>query len=261
MGRRRTVIGVSILCYHAVDPGWTSAMSVPPDQFTAHCAWLARSRRVVPLNQAVALMDSAGRLPRGLTALTFDDGFRSLAEYAAPILERSSLPWTVFLVAETLTPEGHPVDWVRHPTAHTLETLHPSDVLALRDRGVSFGSHSLAHRDLTTLSDAECEADLRRSRELLETLLEGPVPYLAYPGGRNDERVQQAAARAGYERAFTLPDAPEPVGPFSLPRVGVYPGNRVGALRIKTARWYLSARTSRAYRRLRPSVTTGPGPG
>lgn len=255
------MIRVSILCYHAVDPSWPSAMSVPPDQFARHCAWLARNRRVVPLEEAVALLDSGGRLPRGMTALTFDDGFRSLAEHAAPILERSSLPWTVFVVAETLTPNGHPVDWVRHPPPHPLETLGVEEVLALRDRGVGIGSHSLAHRDLTTLSEEECETDLRRSRELLEAILGAPVRYLAYPGGRNDERVQRTAARAGYERAFTLPDAPEPVGPYSLPRVGVYPGNRVGGLRIKTARWYLSARTSRAYRRLRPSVTTGPAPG
>ena len=55
---------------------------------------------------------------------------------------------------------------------------------------------SLAHRDLTMLSDEECHRDLRESRELLEDLLGEPVPFLAYPGGRNDARVQRAAARA-----------------------------------------------------------------
>ena len=33
---------MSILCYHAVDPHWKSPLSVTPEEFERHCAWLAR---------------------------------------------------------------------------------------------------------------------------------------------------------------------------------------------------------------------------
>ncbi len=242
---------MSILCYHAVDPGWRSAMSVPPEAFETHCAWLARRRTVLPLDEAVGRLDRSFRLPRGLVALTFDDGYASLFEHAAPALRRHRLPWTVFLVAQTLTPGGRTVDWVDDPPSWPLETLSTAQVLELQDAGATFGSHSLAHRDLTAIPEDECERDLRESREVLEDLLGRPVPQLAYPRGRHDERVRRAARRAGFAHAFTLPEGPEPAGPFAVPRVGVYPGNRPAVLRVKTARWYQPVRTSRVFPTLR----------
>jgi peptidoglycan/xylan/chitin deacetylase (PgdA/CDA1 family) len=112
----------------------------------------------------------------------------------------------------------------------------------MREAGIRFGSHGFTHADLTQLDDEACEEDLRESRLLLETILEEPVPFLAYPRGRHDERVRRAAARAGYTRAFGLPERSEPFGPFSWPRVGVYGTNGVGALRLKTNPRYLPVR-------------------
>jgi hypothetical protein len=48
---------VPILCYHTVEAGWTSSLSFEPDDFDAHCAWLARHREVVPLAEATEAMD------------------------------------------------------------------------------------------------------------------------------------------------------------------------------------------------------------
>ena len=99
---------MAILCYHSVEPEWASPLAVGPDAFRAHCRWLARRRGVVPLEQAVSKLDRSLRLPAGITAVTFDDGFASLYTHAYPALAARAIPWTVFLVAETLTPTGRP---------------------------------------------------------------------------------------------------------------------------------------------------------
>lgn len=238
---------MSILCYHTVQPGWESPLAVEPDEFARHCSWLARRRRVIPLGEAIPRLDRTGRLPRGLAALTFDDGFASLHAHAMPLLARYRLPWTVFVVAQTLTHQGQAVDWVDTPGSDPLVTLTVDQVLEMRDAGVDIQSHSFAHRDLTTLGFDECVRDLKDSRELLSTLLGRPVPLLAYPRGRQDEHVRRAAERAGYTHAFALPEHDPRPGPYALPRVGVYRGNGVGTLRVKAARSYLRARTDRRY--------------
>jgi len=66
---------MSILCYHAVDPRWGSTLSLTPAEFERQCAWLARRRSVIPLQDAVAALDGSFRLPRGCVSITFDDGF------------------------------------------------------------------------------------------------------------------------------------------------------------------------------------------
>jgi peptidoglycan/xylan/chitin deacetylase (PgdA/CDA1 family) len=242
---------MSILCYHAVEPGWDSALAVSPDLFEKHCAWLSRHRTVLPLEQAIDRMGPHGRLPRGYTALTFDDGFRSLHEHALPVLRRHSLPATVFLVAETLAPGGKEVDWVDHPPHYPMQTLSVEQVAEMQAAGVRFESHSYAHADLTTLGFEDCVHDLCTSKELLETVLGHQVRVLAYPRGRHDAGVRAAAERAGYQYALALPEGPEPVGPYAVPRVGVHHGNTVRHLRLKTTAPYLPLRTGRTYQWVR----------
>jgi peptidoglycan/xylan/chitin deacetylase (PgdA/CDA1 family) len=248
---------MTILCYHAIQSGWPSPMTMPPAAFAEQCAWLARRRTVVPLQQAVTRLDRSGRLPRGMAVLTFDDGFASVYDNALPHLTTHRLPATVFLVAQTLTDAGQRVDWVDDPPEdQDLVTLSADQVHEMQAAGVSFESHSYAHTDLTTMSFEDCVRDLRESRELLESLLGHPVRLLAYPRGRHNEDVRAAARQAGYTHAFTLPESREPVGPYAVPRVGLYQGNGLAELRVKSARSYLPLRTGRAYEMVRRARRT-----
>jgi peptidoglycan/xylan/chitin deacetylase (PgdA/CDA1 family) len=242
---------MSILCYHAVDPEWRSPLAVTPEEFGRQMAWLAASRTVVPLSEALRLMDRRGRLPRGLVALTFDDGFVQLHDFVFPVLAEHDVPATVFLVAATLTEEGQTVDWVDTPPDWQLDTLDLDQVREARRAGVEFGSHSWSHRTLTELEPDECREDLARSRALLSDLLHAEVPYLAYPRGRHDAGVRRAAADAGFSTSFGLPEQREPVTAQSIPRVGVFPGNDVLGLRVKSDRHYLRVRHSSAFPALR----------
>ncbi len=239
---------MTILCYHDVQPGWTSPMAVDPQSFAEHCAWLSSRKTVLPLREAIHRLDRSGRLPRGQAAITFDDGFLGLSNHALPVLVRYRLPATIFLVAETLTEAGRPVDWVDTPPAGGLTTLSREQVLEMQEAGVSFESHSFAHLDLTRLGFRDCVRDLKDSREVLESLLGRSVRLLAYPRGRHDEDVRAAASRAGYTNAFTLPEGKERPGPYAIPRVGIFGGNGVASVRLKSARPYLPVRTGRAYR-------------
>lgn len=256
---------MTILCYHSVQEHWQSPLAIKPDVWARHARWLAARRSVLPLDAAVKRLDSSGRLPRGTTAVTFDDGFAALYDHVLPVLTREQMPATVFLVAETLTPAGRVVDWVDTPPPFPLATLSRDQVLEMQDAGVAFASHSYSHHDLTTLSYDQCVKDLRDSRDLLEEMLGRPVPLLAYPRGRNNDAVRKAAAQAGYSYSFTLPVEREPVGPHGIPRVGIFPGNGERALAIKTRRAYVSLRTSpafpvlrRALRRNAPATTEVP---
>lgn len=251
---------MTILCLHTIDPDWRSSLALPPDTFEEHCSWLVRHRSVVGLDEAVGMLDASGRLPRGVVALTFDDGFASLHEYALPILRRYSLPATVFLVAQTLTEGGRVVDWVEPPPRVPPATLSRDQIREMQDSGIRFASHSYRHATLTDLDEQACTEDLRLSREILEDVLDHPVGQLAYPRGRHDERVRRSASAAGYTHAYSLPESSEPTGRYAIPRVGIYPGNGVPALRIKCSRPYLPIRTSGVYNVLRRRVLGRPPP-
>jgi hypothetical protein len=66
--------------------------------------------------------------------------------------------------------------------------------------------------------------------------------------------VQAAAAEAGYQFSFTLPQTREAPGPQAVPRVGIFPGNGRAALALKTEPAYLAVRMSRTFPALRSAA-------
>jgi peptidoglycan/xylan/chitin deacetylase (PgdA/CDA1 family) len=242
---------VTILCYHAVDPGWQSPLSLPPSIFRRHCEWLARHRAIVDLGEAAGKTDARGRLPSGLCAITFDDGLGSVFEHALPALVHYGLPATVFLVAGTLGSRAQKVDWMDNGPRGFLPALTLGQIEEMAASGVRFGSHSYSHRDLTSLTEDECYQDLHDSKVLLEDVLGREVPLLAYPRGLHNEGVRRAARRAGFSHAFgTARRRPAP-SRWGIPRMGVYTGDGELKLRIKSSRAYASARTGGTYNALR----------
>ncbi|MBE0564731.1 MAG: polysaccharide deacetylase family protein [Krumholzibacteria bacterium] len=102
--------------------------------------------------------------------------------------------------------------------------LRPEEVTALAaDPWCSVGSHSHRHALLPLLGDAELQDNLARSRRVLEGLVGGEVRGLAYPNGDWDERVEAAAAAAGYRRGFTIRPGlvTDACPPLRTPRMGV----------------------------------------
>jgi colanic acid/amylovoran biosynthesis glycosyltransferase len=244
---------MSILCYHTVEPHWPSGLAMDPDVFSAHARWLARHRRVVDLGTAVRLMDARGRLPRGVVSLTFDDGLAGVYHHALPVLRDLGLPATVFVVARTLN-GNRAVDWIDDAPDAPLDVLTPEQLLEMRACGFEVASHSFAHHRLPTLDPSECRQDLMQSRELLEDLLHEPVRHLAYPRGLHDAAVRDTAQKTGFAHAFSLPESTEEVGPYALPRVGIYRHNHTGTLRVKATRPYLRARLHPSTRLARAAV-------
>lgn len=235
---------VSILCYHDVDAEWRSPISLHPAVFARQMGWLAAHRRVVSLAEAVRLMDERGRLPAGVASVTFDDGFVGMHEFAMPVLLREGLQATFFIVAGTLGTTRADADWVRD-APRPRRTLSATQVLDLRDAGFEIGSHSDTHRNLTTLNEREIVSDLRRSRDVLEDLIERPVTLFAYPGGRHDENARRAAATVGFHHSFSMADTDLPVSlPHAIPRVGIYRGDGAAAVRVKASPWFWRLRNS-----------------
>lgn len=207
-------------------------------------------------------------LARDSVALTFDDGFLDVFTEGLPILRRYRAPATVFVVARTLAGDTA-VTWVDDPPHGVpLEVLSLDAMREMRSAGVEFGSHTFSHPDLTQIDHSSLQREMRDSKELLEDALGAPVRTLAYPRGRHNAVVRQAAEEAGYDFALSLPEGKESTGKYAVPRIGIYAGNGSAALRLKTEPLYLRLRMApgaavarralgRPRDRLRSSVSAG----
>ena len=87
----------------------------------------------------------------------------------------------------------------------------------LHEAGMELGSHTLSHRAVRELSDADLRHEMVASREAVEAITGEPCLTLAYPSGNHDRRVEQAATDAGYQLAFATMG--ESWRKFAVPRV------------------------------------------
>ena len=76
-------------------------------------------------------------------------------------------------------------------------------VAQLVSAGFGIGFHTRDHDTLTALDDAQLERAMEHGRKELSAATGKPLLAIAYPHGRADARVANAARRAGFEIGFT----------------------------------------------------------
>src|ERR1035441_2038390 len=107
---------VLVLCYHAVSPTWNSDLAVMPEEFERQIKYLTHQGWQFLTFTEAALFPPVRRT----LAITFDDAFASVKEYAAPILARHGVPATLFAPTDYMT-GGRQLSWPgiehwRHPS-------------------------------------------------------------------------------------------------------------------------------------------------
>ena len=217
---------IPVLMYHRVGTpdSPSDVYCVSPARFDAHMAALANAGyHAISIDSFERWLSGVGSLPEKAFLLTFDDGFLGVYEHAAPVLVPRCWPATAFLVVGKV---GRASDWM--VTTRNAMKVHPLmgaiELQQVRQQGFSLQSHSYLHQDLTTLQPEMLRDDLERSRDAISELT-GEIPrFIAYPYGRHNEWVREAAKRAGFSLGFSVESGFNRVGqaPFSIRRIDVF---------------------------------------
>ncbi len=189
---RKDVLRVPIITYHSIDNSG-SVVSTSPDVFQRQMKYLSDAGYTsLRLRELAASMKEGQNLPDKPVVLTFDDGFKNFYSHAFPVLSEYNLCATVFLVTDFC---GKYNDWYGNPPElPRSELLSWSDIKALNDAGIEFGSHTRTHPDLTKLSSAAAEAEITQSKSAIEDVLGKETVTFAYPFGRKNASIRNIAA-------------------------------------------------------------------
>ena len=234
---------VPILMYHSVTDHPSDKFTISEALFTEHLDYLKSSGfNTVTLHELLEHEEHKAPLPPNPIVLTFDDGFQDNYSRVLPLLKARGQKATFFIVTRFCAhEEAH--RRVENPgTPHEKRFMLWREVRAMQAAGMEIGSHSLFHKRMTTLSDAEIREDLRLSRAELEKELSTPIEFFAYPfnSERRDVRrlVEHAGYRAAVSGAHSLGDK------YELARIGIYRGMTAAVLRSQLEEGWASSYTS-----------------
>ena len=177
----------TVLVYHSITSrsDQISDEAISPRRFEQQLRWLSRRRAVVPLTETLYRSEKDR-----LVGISFDDGYRNNLTVALPLLEKFSLPMTLFVIAGAVDADGYlSTDELREISRHPLVTI---------------GAHGLWHRHFTGLSTDSARFELIESRRLLEDVIGRKVELMAWPYGECDPEVERLSAECGYRASWSV---------------------------------------------------------
>lgn len=209
-----------VLMYHHVSPQ-RGLVTVAPQTFRAHMAWLARrGYRTVGCDELAGFLAGAP-LPDKSVLVTFDDGYLDNYVHAHPVLTEFGLKAVLFLITGWLgdgpartdaeTPaHGECMTRVKAGRADDV-MLRWSEVERMRAAGsFEFHSHTHTHTrwDREIAAPAEraerLGADLAQSRASLQQRLGATSRHLCWPQGYYDADYCRVARAAGFDHLYTV---------------------------------------------------------
>jgi len=143
--------------------------------------------RTVKFSELVEHLRADKPFPERSFLITFDDGYQSVYERAFPILQRYGFSATVFL---TVGKKGSEIGSDRLPLMCDRTMLSWDEIVEMHRCGIEFGGHTLTHPDLTSISSARINVEVRESKSIVEDRLGAEVACFAYPYGRYDSRCR-----------------------------------------------------------------------
>lgn len=219
-----------ILCYHSVGtPSW-GVNDVSPTRFRRQLETALREGyRFVPADELAS--DATGDAKR--LAITFDDGLRTVATNAAPILKEYGIPWTIFIVS----------DWAdgRHDFGEDI-MLGWSEIARLATAGATIASHSVTHPNFASLDAAAAATELRGSRQTIGQRIGLDTTGFAIPFGQSKNWTAvagKAALDAGYKTVYAQSERRRAPGTVARTFVTRFDGDRIfhASLRGAFDRW------------------------
>lgn len=248
--------GIRFLFYHRVTEE-RDELAVTPERFAAQMEFLAREGfRVVDVVTAGEML-AVGRIPPRTVCLSFDDGFRDVAENALPVLRQHGFRATVFVSTAVVDGRAR-FDWYdEQPPVLNWDEIRALDA----ERVLRFEAHTLSHPHLPHVEKDAARREIEGSKRELEAALGRLVRAFCYPAGLLSARERELVAEAGFEFATTCEpglNRPE-TDPLLLRRVQVDPRDRLLDFRAKTLGGHDTPPLARAfYRRLRYGVASPP---
>lgn len=208
--------GNAVLMHHSVGAGTGNVRgrTLPTAEFRDQVRRLDTEYEFVDLPTVLEESDERR------IAVTFDDGFRTVATEAAPVLREFSVPATCFLIADRIG--GETERGVPYMTETEVEDLVGSGL-------VTIGNHTRSHPWLSEIEDEErLREEVLGAKEALESRFGREIDRFCYPYGDAPAAAVELVAE-DHSYATVGDGLVGPGGdPLAIPRIdGSHPRSRL----------------------------------
>lgn len=212
-----------VIFYHKIDkPAADSLVRggfTPPRRFAKQMTYLKKKGfAFYTASELIEYFQQHGEFPKKGVAVTFDDGWKDNYANAFSVLRSLGIKATIFIIPACIDEISiRAVAEGEGPRAH----LSREEIQEMSRHGIEFGSHSMNHRLLHELSEAEVRFEVTEAKKEIEEMLQKECRTFAYPAGRFSETAKTIIQEAGHTAAFTTIYGPADLDLFALNRTEI----------------------------------------
>lgn len=207
---------IAAFCYHQVEPSAGGKFSLSLERFKSQLKYL-KDRNYQSLNSDELLLAIASDTPatQNQVVITFDDGFKTVYDYAFPAMQELGFKGIVCIYPAFIG-SSQSMSW--------------QQLAELIKAGWSVECHSMSHSNLASkYQTPEIEAaflkhEILDSRRIIETQLGNKVKFMVWPYGVYSDRTLALVREAGFAGAMTVDGGANYKGmsPFQIKRQVIY---------------------------------------
>lgn len=202
----------------------SSGMCVNIDSFDKQMDFLKKYYNFVSEDDIIEAIEDRKKLSDYSVWITFDDGYEDNYKNAYPILKKYNIPATFFVTTGYINKTAMPSTECGKPIF-----MNWQEIKEVTKGTISIGAHTVSHRILSHLSDAELEKEIFDAKNEVEQRLGKKVISFAYPRGKvgdyNLEECIPVLKKNNFKLAVTAIGGSNDLSPgrtcFNLRRMGI----------------------------------------
>lgn len=211
---------VAVLLYHNLDLH-ENGITITPKRFKEHLDMLQeKGYQVIDLNTLHEYLRGRAAVPPNAVVITFDDGYRSVYQYAYPLLKEKGMPAALFVIVKHLgAHDGNEIpkfSWdearemqlaglsIQSHTYDSHKTIFTNNV-GTRGPALTSRGYCVENKHFETVNEYQdrIKNDLSLSHTMLNNQMKKQSIFLAVPFGKENNTIKEIAPKSGFQYIFT----------------------------------------------------------
>jgi peptidoglycan/xylan/chitin deacetylase (PgdA/CDA1 family) len=179
-----------IISYQRIGEDSFPENNIRKEQFEEHIEELASgSYNVISLDTLINALMSNTRIPEKTVVITFDGGYKSVSDIAAPLLLKHSIPFTVFVATDHLNVKSK-----KYMNWNDLKKLMKSNL-------VTIGLHPASYTHLDLNDNEEIKRLINRAKTTFRDKFNFNPEYFSYSFGEHSTNYKNIIKKSGFKAA------------------------------------------------------------
>ncbi|MDP8263818.1 MAG: polysaccharide deacetylase family protein [Candidatus Ancaeobacter aquaticus] len=226
-----------ILRYHSVGDKRVHETNIQTHIFEEHLKYLQDNYTIISIDEGCKTLSDNTILINHSVSITFDDGYMDNYTCAYPVLQKYSVPATIFIISDYIGTE----DILHHDIKDIRENnylMNWNQIKSMDPTIISIGSHTSSHCRLSTCTDTIFNEEILKSKQTIENKLKRKTVFISYPFGTKSDFnnkwpkfLQKAGFKAGFMAQYGWNTNRS--NTYTLRRIGVESSDTLFTLRAK----------------------------